>query len=498
MTLATRRADCFTVERLEERLALSAGNILVSSSGFDNAEEIYEYTQSGQLVTSIKVPDAPGGYNQIHQLVTDANGNIQVFYAGNYLATFDGSGWTFHAALDWKLFGVTYAGSLATYKNYVYAQSQDTGADNGIVRFDTAKRYKAQLFTIPNAKGTGELEPQDVTMGMDGLLYTVCYNSFPGNVIVVLDPVSMQVVKRVPLTGSTNGGHAVADAQGNLYVFDGGHLYKLDPNGALIKSIVLSGKHIQISNDGKLLVTQGSNVVILDENLTTLTFFAAHGAYWGDVFPAWNTYQAPPGPADITGTVFNDRDASGTLGRNEKGLAGVTVNAILNGAIVKTAVTDSKGNFDLAGLGANAYTIREILPAGYRQTTPTKRSYISVTLNGANATGLLFGDTRLASISGGVFNDLSATGTIIPADPPLAGWTAFIDTNDNGVLNRGEPSILTNSAGLFTFNLAAGSYIVRVVKPRNWHGTTPATLDYNLTVSDGEIVTGANFAFHFK
>jgi hypothetical protein len=497
MNASNRSARIFSVERLEERLALSAGNILVSSSGFDNAEEVYEYNQSGTLLASIKVPDAPSGYDQIHQLVTDANGNIDVFYAGNYLATYDGSSWTFHTALNWKLFGVTYAGSLATYKNYVYAQSQDTGSDNGIIRFDTSNKYKGQLFTIPDTNGTGELQPQDVTMGMDGLLYTVCYNSFPGNTIVALDPVTMQVAKRVNLTGSTNGGHCVADAQGNLYVFDGGHLNKLAPNGTLIKSIVMSGTHIQISNDGELLVSQGSKIAILDESLNALTFFSAHGAYWGDVFPAWSTYQAPPGPADITGTVFNDRDASGTLRRKEKGLPGVTVNAILNGSIVSSTVTGRRGTFDLPALSANAYTIREILPAGYRQTTPTRRSYISVSLNGANAAGLLFGDTKLASISGSVFNDAAGTGTIVPSDLPLAGWTAFIDTNNNGVLNKGEVSVLTNSAGLFTFNLAAGTYTVRIVKPRGWHGTTPATLDYNLTVTDGEIVTGENFAYHF-
>ena len=55
----------------------------------------------------------------------------------------------------------------------------------------------------------------------------------------------------------------------------------------------------------------------------------------------------------------------------------------------------------------------------------------------------------------------------------LAGRTVFIDKNDNGKLDSGETSVLTNSSGNYSnFNLAAGTYRVADVVPSGYRLTS--------------------------
>ena len=55
----------------------------------------------------------------------------------------------------------------------------------------------------------------------------------------------------------------------------------------------------------------------------------------------------------------------------------------------------------------------------------------------------------VGSGSGDVFNDANRNGIDDPAENGLAGWTVFVDTNNNGVLNAGERSTVTDINGRF-------------------------------------------------
>lgn len=79
----------------------------------------------------------------------------------------------------------------------------------------------------------------------------------------------------------------------------------------------------------------------------------------------------------------------------------------------------------------------------------------------------------LSSIAGAVFNDLNADGARNAGEPPLATQKVFLDTNRNGVLDAGEASVLTNSAGGYSFaNLTPGYYSVAAVTPAGFKQTT--------------------------
>jgi formylglycine-generating enzyme required for sulfatase activity len=61
------------------------------------------------------------------------------------------------------------------------------------------------------------------------------------------------------------------------------------------------------------------------------------------------------------------------------------------------------------------------------------------------------------------------------AEPTLSGWTIYLDDNNNGVLDPGEPSTVTDANGNYEFdNLQPGTYTVHEVQQPGWEQTFPA------------------------
>src|SRR5439155_24326301 len=79
------------------------------------------------------------------------------------------------------------------------------------------------------------------------------------------------------------------------------------------------------------------------------------------------------------------------------------------------------------------------------------------------------------TIGGAIFNDLNGNGAQDAGETGLAGQTAFIDSDNSGTLNAGEPSTLTDANGQFLFPaLTPGAYVVRVATSADWNQTAPA------------------------
>jgi cyclophilin family peptidyl-prolyl cis-trans isomerase len=96
------------------------------------------------------------------------------------------------------------------------------------------------------------------------------------------------------------------------------------------------------------------------------------------------------------------------------------------------------------------------------------------------------------SISGTAFQDFDGNGTKNGADQGLAGFTVFIDQNNNGVLDSSETSATTDANGNYTFTaLDPGTYTVREVVPTGWDQTSVAS--YSVTVAAAQVVTGKDF-----
>jgi uncharacterized protein (DUF2141 family) len=108
-----------------------------------------------------------------------------------------------------------------------------------------------------------------------------------------------------------------------------------------------------------------------------------------------------PVGGSISGTIFNDLDGDGTKDAGETGLSGRTVWLDLDNDKVidageATTVTDGSGNFKFNGLAAGTYKVRQALPAGWKQTTPSNGYGINVTLStNQTVSGKLFGEQKI-------------------------------------------------------------------------------------------------------
>ncbi|HTQ31116.1 MAG TPA: SdrD B-like domain-containing protein [Opitutaceae bacterium] len=98
-----------------------------------------------------------------------------------------------------------------------------------------------------------------------------------------------------------------------------------------------------------------------------------------------------------------------------------------------------------------------------------------------------------AQIYGRVFNDADGNGFFNASESGLSGWTVYLDSNNNGQLDAGEPSTLTDANGNYSFaGLMDGTYTVRFASQNGWRCTYGST-GQSATVADGARVVGCDF-----
>jgi hypothetical protein len=211
----------------------------------------------------------------------------------------------------------------------------------------------------------------------------------------------------------------------------------------------------------------------------------------------------PPPTGTVSGMIYNDVNANGTMDAGEAGVAGFTVFADLKhdgtlDAGDPSAVTDASGNYTLTGVPAdgNSYPIRVVPNPGWRQTFNSGDGGQAITLAAAGATvgSINFGQTQLGTILGTVFDDANGDGKLNARESTLAGWQVYLDLAGTGALDPSDPVATTDAWGNFTFaNITPGSYTVRIVRPPGWSSTTANGDSYTITLVGGGIAGGLFF-----
>jgi hypothetical protein len=206
------------------------------------------------------------------------------------------------------------------------------------------------------------------------------------------------------------------------------------------------------------------------------------------------------GRGTITGTVYHDANGNTVKDSSEKQALVATLYLDLNNNAVQdpgepTAVSNKRsGVFTFLSVTPGTYAVRQIAPRKTRQTFP--RKFYSVTASaGKTTSGLLFGDTYLAFISGVVFNDTNSNGVQDAGEAGLANRRVFLDANNNGQLDSGELSVLSDAGGNVIFNsVNPGRYTIRLVATSGWAPTNVTS--YRVNLKAGKIKRGAFFGQH--
>jgi hypothetical protein len=238
---------------------------------------------------------------------------------------------------------------------------------------------------------------------------------------------------------------------------------------------------------------------------------SANQVLTGKDFGELSTITPPPPPpgGSIAGNVFSDSNGNGSLDAGEGGRTGITIynDANNNGKMdigEANTATDVNGNYILSGLSAGNYKIRQLLPAGWKQTSPANGFGWTLAL-AANQSmiGKNFGEQSTTappppvggSIAGTVFNDANHNLKQDSGEPGLSARTLYIDSNNDGILDNGEASTVTKSDGSYKFTgLGAGNYLIRVLTHAGWSQTTPTSnFGQHITLAANQNKTGASF-----
>ncbi len=177
------------------------------------------------------------------------------------------------------------------------------------------------------------------------------------------------------------------------------------------------------------------------------------------------------GGASLSGTVFVDANGNGLLTTGEVGLGGAEVYLDLShsgtvGGIDPVVFSAPGGPFAFADLPGGTYTLSALPYTSFRPTTGTD----TVTLGyGAATTNKLIGQQHVTgTIAGHVYEDLNLSQSRTSSDPAYAGWTVFLDNNNDGLLDAGDTATTTNATGYYQFtglSLGVTYHVFQAIPP---------------------------------
>ena len=220
----------------------------------------------------------------------------------------------------------------------------------------------------------------------------------------------------------------------------------------------------------------------------------------------------PVAAGTIVGRLFNDANNNGVLDLSESGIVGETVfidandNGVLDAGETSTVTVaddpattevDESGSYQFQSLAAGTYIIQVVPPAGFELIFPVAGKATVVLGSTTGKTAHLGLGPLAGVIKGFVWHDEDGNGIFHKGEVPLSGRTVYLDTNDNGSLDAGEPTRVTaiddpatpqDETGSYIFDtLPRGDYVVRQQTSAAEISTAPRNPDdvFNLQLNIG-------------
>jgi len=229
-------------------------------------------------------------------------------------------------------------------------------------------------------------------------------------------------------------------------------------------------------------------------------------ANWAQTYPS-GTHSVVVGPSEtvtgvdfgnlgvtgeIRGTKWEDLDADGVRDAGEPVLADweIYLDTDANGQHdpgEPITITAADGSYAFMALEPGDYIVAEVRQDGWQQSAPNAPppGLLVTVVGGEITTGVDFGNWRPAEIHGTKWDDTNGDAVWDAGELPMAGVTVYLDLDEDGELDAGEPSTVTleddpgtpeDETGTYAFTgLTPGRYVVGEVVPEGWRQTAPQT-----------------------
>jgi len=378
-------------------------------------------------------------------------------------------------------------------------------------RADFAPPQAALMAPVDN--GPGDLDPADNVVRLDGntllayfsieLFELSAVGTGPDPATVITEHVSVSR-DGVPLSDGVDYAFDYEPATG---------LVRLDP----VANVWRPGTYV-ITLDNTKIHDRAKNLLLANQ-LSNETQFTIHleadvggAASGGGIF-------GDSGTIDVSNTIVADNTSTGispdahgnfnSLGNNLVGDVGAASGFTdgTNGDIAGSAaaLADPKiGVLQSNGGTTKTHALAPDSPAvdrgGAATALATDQRGVSRPQDGDHDTTPTadIGAVELfySSILGTVFGDDNANDVKDAAELALAGWTVFLDLNENGQPEATEPAAVTGVDGSFALEQVEPSttYAVALFVPQDWEQTYPdAPAHHSVTPLAGQTVANVNF-----
>jgi len=222
------------------------------------------------------------------------------------------------------------------------------------------------------------------------------------------------------------------------------------------------------------------------------------GGWQQTVEPNFGNWQAP---GQIQGYKWEDLDADGAWDAGEPPLANWN---IYIGNDPNPIKTDSNGFYSSGDLPPGTYVVREEIPTPWQQSYPGRAEFVHVVVvesgqavagGSGQAEPPNFGNWHPAEIRGFKWNDLDGDGAWDANEAGLNGWTIYLDLNNSGAPDVGEPAAITANDGVndgaYAFeDVKPGPYTLREVAPGGQTYPGGASQAHIVSMQSNEVVQG--------
>ncbi len=268
-----------------------------------------------------------------------------------------------------------------------------------------------------------------------------------GTIIKITDSCSQVLTLTVPPDGANHQilsqaspGHFSVTLQWNYpaYIFTAMTRVQAGMDSTFTTGLMLDDSLVQ----GNTL----NNEIPFTNILPQKTYYWRVKVYFDDSTSTnWSdTWKFTTGSAMISGLVFNDDNADSVRDFGEAGLLNWRVD--ISGKIQESTYADSNGVYSFGGLDSGTYIVTQELQTEWRRTFPSFTSYVLTIGVNDSVTGIDFGNAYpWNSIEGTVYLDMNENGVRDIGEPGLGHWLVTLFGVDSNAVGQ------TDSLGHYKF-----------------------------------------------